>query len=1003
MQATMTRTILARVAMTLLVALILPLMGSLAWAGDVTPQQAQQLAQKFLKSRKNNVGGPLYAPGAAPQLTLRTQVSGLYVFNVSNNRGYVIVSNDDRTVPILGYSDSGSFDPDQMPDNMRAWLQGYADEIAWLKKQNIQSTQGNVPRRVGTHSTTTIDKLLTTTWDQTFPYNYAVRNQTGYDLVTGCVATAMAQVMYYTETKKGNSTTTTTAQIPAYTTATYGLEMDAIAAGTTINWSDMIADYSGSYTNAQAIAVANLMLYCGCSVEMNYGPSSGANTADVASALKTYFGYASTTQYVSRSFYSYANWTDLIYNELKQGRPVVYGGQAVDNGHCFVCDGYKYEDSEDLFHINWGWSGESDGYFVLSVLNPSSQGAGGSATNSAYNSGQEAIIGIQKIGGEGTVLPITPNTVNLTLNSTAASHATIALGESVDITVNVTNNSDDAYDGDICLFVNGALGVSKVFVITAHSTQNCVINFTPTATGTYTIGAAIPNGNGTYSGYSSLGGSFTVVNQTPTNLTASDLTYYWAANIGWTNVGGATKWNLRKRTVDITEEDFASNPGWATQKWSTKGGWVYSANGGIDDTPCYVSPSYKSGEDQDPDVGLCTPYFSLGGSISFYAWGEAAEHFALLLQIEGSTKLYYLTDFYETTSTPSLYTFDLSSLSGNTGRICINHCNSSGHTSASSLHVDNVNIIAPQGAWTTTEDVTNNPYALTALSSETSYEVQIQPVVNDGGNWSNSVVFTTISDALTLLNDDSAADPNNTALITAWDGHPATLTLSGRTLSGGDTWNTCCLPVDLPIAFFKYYLDLQGYDTSGISFKVFDKTNTNLTDGVLTLKFTEGSGTIAAGTPFLVKFNSSSSITIPTLPSSLCTISGGSTAIANMTQESTDGNVKFVGQWSTFDITASNIDEILYIGSSNHIGYSQNARTLRCFRGHFWVKPSEGGAGARTIVVDYGDGTTDIYQVPVKESQFENGAWYTLDGMKLQEKPTQKGVYIFNGRKVVIK
>ena len=122
-----------------------------------------------------------------------------------------------------------------------------------------------------------------------------------------------------------------------------------------------------------------------------------------------------------------------------------------------------------------------------------------------------------------------------------------------------------------------------------------------------------------------------------------------------------------------------------------------------------------------------------------------------------------------------------------------------------------------------------------------------------------------------------------------------------------------------------------------------------------------------------------------------------------MTQESTDGNVKFVGQWSTFDITASNIDEILYIGSSNHIGYSQNARTLRCFRGHFWVKPSEGGAGARTIVVDYGDGTTDIYQVPVKESQFENDAWYTLDGMKLQEKPTQKGVYIFNGRKVVIK
>lgn len=979
----------ARAAVLLLLALFFPFWGTVGqlWADNVTASQARQQAQAFLSSRIAAGNGPRHAPDTTPQLMQEKQVSGLYVFNVSNNGGFIIVSNDDVAVPILGYSDSGSIDPDNMPDNMRAWLQGYADEIAWAKANNIpKASATGAPRRTGSHPTTDIGPLLTTTWNQGSPYN----DYCPTGCVTGCVATAMAQVMNYHKWPESSTA------IPGY-----GSRSGLVA--TNFDWANMKDDYSNGYNETEANAVATLMLYCGWSVEMNYGPSSGTQTSKVATALKSYFGYKSTTQYINRSFYTYANWTDLIYNELKEGRPVVYAGQAADNGHCFVCDGYQYKDGGDQFHINWGWGSQSDGYFVLSVLNPDEQGIGGSASNSAYNSGQEAVVGIQKINGGGTVLVVPSNAPDLTCKSTTPSHPTIALGESIDVTVSVKNNSAAAYDGDIFLAVNGELGVGKVFEIAAGETKDCVITFTPSEVGSYTLGAFFPNpsGAGNYVGWDDLGGSFTVVNQTPTGLTAAAQTYYWTDNISWTNVGGATKWNLRKRTVDITEEDFGSNPGWETQKWSEKGGWVYSANGGIDDTPCYVSPSY-SGEDLDPDVGLCTPYFSLDGSISFYAWGEAAEHFALLLQIQGSSQLYYLTDFYETTSTPSLYTFDLSSLSGNTGRIWIDHCNSSGHTSASSLHVDNVNIIAPQGAWTTTEDVTTNPYALTALSSETSYEVQIQPVVNDGGNWSNSVVFTTISDALTLLNDDSAADPNNTALITAWDGHPATLTLSGRTLSG-NTWNTCCLPIDLPIGYFKLLLGLQGYDTSGISFKVLDKTNTNLTDGVLTLKFTEESGTIAAGTPFIVKYSSSSSITIPTLPSAVCTIDGGSTAITNMTQTSTDGKVKFVGQWSTFDITPENINEIMYVASGNNIGYSQGTRTLMCFRAHFWVKPSEGGAGARVINIDYGDGTTTSIDLINSDSTEQQSGWYSIDGRRQQGKPVQKGVYIRNGKKVVIK
>lgn len=983
--------------------LLTVILSTVAMAENVTSEQALEQARNFIQKREADGSRPRRGASAAQQLSPAKQVSGLYVFNIANNGGFVIVSNDDVAIPILGYSDSGSIDPDNMPENMKAWLQGYADEIAWAKANNIpKASATGASRRAGSHSTAAITPLLSTTWNQSYPYNAAVTPKTASNVATGCVATAMAQVMCYTEKKAGNSSTTTTAQIPAYTTSRYGFSMPAIAAGSTLNWSDMINNYSsGTPTDDQITAVANLMLYCGCSVEMDYGPSSGTQIYKVANALKSYFNYKSTTQYLCRSYYTYANWTDLIYNELKEGRAVVYGGQAVDNGHCFVCDGYKYDEG-DLFHINWGWGGNSDGYFVLSVLNPAQQGIGGSATNSAYNSGQEAVVGIQKPSGTGIVLPVTPNTVNLTLNSTSASHATIALGESIDVTVSVTNNSDDVYDGEISLFVNGALGVGKMFEIPKKTTQDCVITFTPTAIGSYTLGAAFPNGEGQYWGNTNLGGSFTVVNQTPTGLTAAAQTYYWTDNISWTNVGGATKWNLRKRTLNVTEENFnvtGDIGDWVLYNFkSGENTWGLNSTGGIDNSQCFVSPSYYNGTDYDPNYGLATPEITLGGSVSFYAKG-AGEHFLVLLYID--SQFLIISNDIEATNVATKYTFDLSGYTG-TGRIIIKHCNSAGHTSNSFLIVDDVTYMEPSDAWTTTENVTVNPYALTGLAANKTYQVQVQPVINDGGYWSSSVFFNTMNDALTLLNDDSAADPKNTALITAWNGHAATLTLSGRSLLGNNQWNTCCLPFDLPIGYFKILLGLKGYDTSGISFKVLDKTNTNLTDGVLRLKFTEEDGTIYAGTPFIVRYNSSSSITIPTLPSAVCTIDGGSTAITNMTQTSSDGKVKFVGQWSTFGITDSNIDEIVYFGAGNKVGYSESPRTLKCFRAHLWVEP-KGGAGARTIEVDYGDGTTSIYNIPVDASQSEDGTWYSLDGIKLYSAPTKKGIYIKNGKKVMVK
>ena len=278
-----------------------------AWADELSEKQAQELARSFVNSHLGRKGGGsiLKSPEQVSELKSLGQVSGLYVFSMSEKGGFVIVSNESRTIPILGYSDSGTFDPDDMPANMRAWLQGYADEIAWLQKQGNDKSESAAKSttRAGKHDQTDIEPLISTTWDQCFPYN-AYCHFNGMECATGCVATAMAQVMYYTERKAGNDTTTTTDTIPAYTTITHKFNIPEIPAESPINWSIMRTDYNNSYTTEEAKAVATLMLYCGCSIKMDYDTESGGFISNIPNALKSYFDYSETTVYANRSRYS---------------------------------------------------------------------------------------------------------------------------------------------------------------------------------------------------------------------------------------------------------------------------------------------------------------------------------------------------------------------------------------------------------------------------------------------------------------------------------------------------------------------------------------------------------------------------------------------------------------------------------------------------------------------------------------------------------------------------
>ena len=386
---------------------------SLLMAGNVTPEQAEQVAQQFLNSHRLTTKSQSAARLNMVQHRKTSRRAGAptayYVFNVEQEKGFVVVSGDNRTVPILGYGETGTFDVDNMPENMKAWLQGYADQIEWLNAHPETQVATKATRR----SQNVIRPLIQTHWGQDDPYNQFCPMDGEERSVTGCVATAMAQLMYYHQCPAQ-----TAMPIPAYKTTSKSMDIAEIGV-TTIPWDDMQKTYTGNETDTQREAVAKLMLLCGASVKMDYTSyNSGAYSDDVVDALQTYFGYDASTEAVYRNNYRAADWEDLVYEELAQKRPVYYFGSSIGGGHAFIVDGY---DGDGLYHVNWGWNGSSDDYFVLSVLDPdNNSGTGASSTADGYSLAQGAIIGAQRNTG---VTP--PKTVVMTTQNIYAETTTI--------------------------------------------------------------------------------------------------------------------------------------------------------------------------------------------------------------------------------------------------------------------------------------------------------------------------------------------------------------------------------------------------------------------------------------------------------------------------------------------------------------------------------------------------------------------------------------------------
>lgn len=367
-----------------------------AGAERISRDKAMVLAQDFMKGK---VLEPVQTSSSKASVRGGANNESYYIFNVADNGGYAIIAADDRVSPVLGFSDQGNIDLDNIPENMASWLEYYEHEISSLKSDTEAFIDTPVSRNE-------VKPMLDNYWRQTDPYNLLCPVYDGIQCPVGCGALAMAQIMYYHKWPVG-----VVDSIPPYINE-YNSQLVEGLPATTFKWDLIKPLHRTEETGKSLYAVAELLRYCGQAVKMNYESyGSGVDPKNVPKALIERFNYSRQTRLVYKYDYSSYDWAELIYNELASGRPVLYAGYKIlSEGHGFVCDGYM----NGYFHINWGQGGYNDGYFKLSLL--CMDGADMFDQNN-YGYNQQAIIGIEPDKNNLTGISFTDNEFNYTLLS----------------------------------------------------------------------------------------------------------------------------------------------------------------------------------------------------------------------------------------------------------------------------------------------------------------------------------------------------------------------------------------------------------------------------------------------------------------------------------------------------------------------------------------------------------------------------------------------------------
>ena len=361
-----------RVMCVLLTAIMM--VPQMLWAEQVDAQAAQTIAQQFMQVHSS---GRMMAPSPrmilthAEPATARMAAVDYYVFNAVDGKSFVIVSGDDRAEGILAYGD-GTLDMTDIPCNLQSMLDYYKEQMEYLHSHPGLQVQRGAPSLAA--SQVRYLPLLTCDWSQGRPYNDQCPEYTnGERCVTGCVATAMAQVMYYWRYP---------AQAPSVPSLRLSWTTLPVLPSTTFHWDDMLDVYTGNYTPAQADAVSTLMRYCGQASSMDYGVDGSGTQVRCQNEAVKLMGYTHSSM-LNRSSYSKDRWLSIMLNELENGRPILFSGSGQDGGHAYVLDGYDGE--MDKFHINWGWASRGNGYFALDAFN---------VEGMTFNSSQQMLINV---------------------------------------------------------------------------------------------------------------------------------------------------------------------------------------------------------------------------------------------------------------------------------------------------------------------------------------------------------------------------------------------------------------------------------------------------------------------------------------------------------------------------------------------------------------------------------------------------------------------------------
>jgi len=385
-----------------LAALLLLTVGMHLSAKEVTQATAQQVASRFASSY---AGKPLraasslqlvYTATASPATGLRAAAQQLfYIYNVEAEGGFVVVSGDDATAPILAWSDTGTFNALAMPTNLQSWLHLYENEIAEAIEHaytpSPQTTRQWAALLTDAKANATtaeqpIVLLPTASWDQGSPYNDLCPIDSGFRSATGCVATSMGIIMKHNQWPQQGLGSN------SYTTATKKFRLDA-SFDVAYDWANMTDRYETQqnqplWNATQAKAVATLLYHCGVATNMDYSYDGSATSEwDAVNALIKHFSYDPGMYLAYRELYTAQEWDNLLRNELNEGRLLLYGGETENEGegHEFIIDGY----SPNYYHVNWGWGGWANGYFLLTSLDPLNSGSG-------FNLYQDVVIGLQK-------------------------------------------------------------------------------------------------------------------------------------------------------------------------------------------------------------------------------------------------------------------------------------------------------------------------------------------------------------------------------------------------------------------------------------------------------------------------------------------------------------------------------------------------------------------------------------------------------------------------------